>query len=906
MHAWETTVFYLSHHPRWFESPLRRVPDDRHLTVHRELVPDDWTVWRRGYWLICEPPGHDPTPQGWKLHVSATSHTSADVLRRVLPVLRDAGARFKYLMDPAAVRESNSKTFSRGSSGKFVTVYPVDDAQFRALAADLADALADVDGPYVLTDRRCPGSRSVYYRYGGFISLFRRLPRGNNTLLMRTPDGDLVPDVRLPYWSPPEWATDPFPDPDEPVGDGTSLADGRFTVTEAISFSNRGGVYRAIDAVTGADVILREARPMVEVGREGRDAIDVLRNEYEILRALEPTGLFVTPLAFFHEWEHAFLAEEFVDGTHLGRFTIVQNPLYDLDLTADRLGSYYERMRHVWCQIADAVAAAHERGVVLGDLSPTNVMVADDDTVRCIDLESAEFDGAAQGAGLTTPGMANRRTRDSGTADRRNDYYALGALMLCSVLACHQTAAVDHGIAGRLLDRLAADLGLPEDLVTLINDLRADDDDAVPDPHLLRKRLDGLPLDGTWTRPVPLAAPAAPAENGTRVRAVIDGVCRYIDATADLGRGDRLFPADLTVFETNPLSVAFGAYGVFHTLRQIRGDVDPFHRAWALQRSTSHTAMPPGLYYGQAGVAWVLSTIDRPELGAAVLRSARGHPLRLAGTGVLAGCAGYGLACLRLWRDTGLDEFLDDAREIGEHLAATAVREERGGRGERDGSGVHWVDDQGRTPVGYGSGGSGVAMFLLGLHAATGDTGTLRLGRDALDFDLSRAHRHPHGLVTFPAFAPDGDGSVAVQRHYWDEGTAGVLTTLLRYHHVTGDPVLRRWIDDLLPDVCRSYTAFPQLFHGAAGIGNAVLDAYEFLGDEHLLHQAWRTAEGILPFAVERREGITFPGEQTLRESADYATGSAGIALFLHRLLHARPGQRSNTNFVVDDLLETA
>ncbi len=60
VHAWETTVFYLSHHPRWFESPLRRVPDDRHLTVHRELVPDDWKVWRRGYWLICEPPGHDP------------------------------------------------------------------------------------------------------------------------------------------------------------------------------------------------------------------------------------------------------------------------------------------------------------------------------------------------------------------------------------------------------------------------------------------------------------------------------------------------------------------------------------------------------------------------------------------------------------------------------------------------------------------------------------------------------------------------------------------------------------------------------------------------------------------------------------------------------------------------------
>jgi hypothetical protein len=142
-----------------------------------------------------------------------------------------------------------------------------------------------------------------------------------------------------------------------------------------------------------------------------------------------------------------------------------------------------------------------------------------------------------------------------------------------------------------------------------------------------------------------------------------------------------------------------------------------------------------------------------------------------------------------------------------------------------------------------------------------------------------------------------------VRRQYWDRGTAGVLTTVLRYHAVTGDPVLRAWIDDLLRDARRKYVVFPQLFHGLSGIGNVLLDAFEFLGDEALLEEARRTAAGVLCFAVRRPEGVTFPGEQTVRESADFATGSAGVGLFLHRLLHARPGGRTNFNFVLDDLL---
>jgi hypothetical protein len=73
---------------------------------------------------------------------------------------------------------------------------------------------------------------------------------------------------------------------------------------------------------------------------------------------------------------------------------------------------------------------------------------------------------------------------------------------------------------------------------------------------------------------------------------------------------------------------------------------------------------------------------------------------------------------------------------------------------------------------------------------------------------------------------------------------------------------------------------------------------YDLSGERRFLESADKVAEGIMHFRVQR-DGTAFPGELLSRLCCDYGTGSAGIALFLNRLL----GRQKN-DFMLDELFE--
>src|SRR5207253_11079585 len=119
-----------------------------------------------------------------------------------------------------------------------------------------------------------------------------------------------------------------------------------------------------------------------------------------------------------------------------------------------------------------AVAAAHDRGILLGDLSFGNVMVVEDGTrVQLIDLEAAVREGVDDELGIYTIGLASPETIATSRYDRANDLHALGSLMLGSIMVVNNAVGFHRPALERFLNALGTDLGLPAELIDLIGDL---------------------------------------------------------------------------------------------------------------------------------------------------------------------------------------------------------------------------------------------------------------------------------------------------------------------------------------------------------------------------------------------------------------------------------------------------
>src|SRR6185503_3297780 len=61
-----------------------------------ECGADDWTVTEDDFWCRVNPPDRPERIQGWKLHVSATPLSAAEVLHRAATVLIGQRCPFKF------------------------------------------------------------------------------------------------------------------------------------------------------------------------------------------------------------------------------------------------------------------------------------------------------------------------------------------------------------------------------------------------------------------------------------------------------------------------------------------------------------------------------------------------------------------------------------------------------------------------------------------------------------------------------------------------------------------------------------------------------------------------------------------------------------------------------------------
>ena len=814
--------------------------------------------------------------QGWKIHVSATRRNVRHVAAVVMDHLLMRGTDFKIALDANVFELFNSKAMSRGGSGKFITVYPTDEDDFRTVIAELADVLGDAEGAYVLSDLRYRDSKALYFRYGQLLDTHTVDAMGRNVPFIAGPDGP-VSDERQPAFVQPAWVPWPFddwkPDADQ---DDPGLLGGRFRVTDALQFSNTGGVYLAEDVADGDRVVvLKEARPHTNPNLDlDYDAVDVLAREWAFLRRLADTGRFPAPIATFQEWEHHFIAEEHIDGTDIRVVLLDHNPLLQPRFDAAQSRHFLRVFLAVFRGLAQAIADAHRREVVLGDLTATNLLI-DPDTfaVRVIDLEACRLAESAASephlqtsVELYTMGFSHSR-RVGGASTPEGDLYSVATIMAYLIFPIAAMSYLRDDVFDLYrvyLDRLGWPVRIHE-LITGLAQARislADVLDALRHEEDLVGHVE-LP-------PHPAAAP--PAARCTEVAA---GLAGFVTATADLDRAT-LFPVDPFAHLTNPLSLGFGATGVLWALNASGIQVEAEWRQWLGERlaNLDEAEYPAGLMSGLAGIAWASDDLGLHHPARELLAKANLRVPHEDDYTFYYGLAGLGMTNLHFHLRHRTADDLAAARRCAEVLADTA---------QRDGRRVYWMNafatEKPFTGLGFGQ--SGVALFLLRMYQVTGEEHYLALGRQALTGEMDNAVPWDVDSVTF-----EHEGT---RVPYVEVGAAGVAKVLLRY----GDVDTAR---TLLRGMAVEHTAMPAYAFGTSGIADAMLDAAEILGEPAYRDTALRQLEYVRKvflfepperFGVPRVNGVrplAMPGEGLLRCSCDLLTGSAGVLRVFHRV----------------------
>ncbi len=193
--------------------------------------------------------------------------------------------------------------------------------------------------------------------------------------------------------------------------------DDRFELEQQIGSGGMAEVFRARDAVSGSPVAIK----IIAGERNHRTAR--FAREIAVLAGLSHPGIVryvshgVTPES------RLFLAMEWLDGETLdARLHRGPLPAHEAVTLATRA--------------AEALGAAHARGVVHRDLKPSNLFLPDGriDQVKLLDFGIARREGRTQltrtGTLIGTPGyMAPEQVRTSGQVDARADVFALGCVL---------------------------------------------------------------------------------------------------------------------------------------------------------------------------------------------------------------------------------------------------------------------------------------------------------------------------------------------------------------------------------------------------------------------------------------------------------------------------------------------
>ncbi|MFG3253087.1 class IV lanthionine synthetase LanL [Streptomyces sp. NPDC048172] len=834
-------------------------------------------------WVTVVPTGVPLAEHGWKLHVSTRAATFPQLLETVVPVLLAERVHFKVARSSAVLARLNQGQDQPAAVGKAVTVYP-DPGQVRELGLSLAALLRGHEGPPILSDRRVAPDAPVHYRYGPFAARWRPGPRGSLALRVAGPGGELFDGAATMEYRRPSWATDPFTGEsgsgETGTGDG---ADGtpapevlgeRYRVTRGIYQAAHGNVFRAVDTGTGRDVVVKQARAFVGEAAEGNDSRTRIRNERRVLEAARGTEGIPEFLDHFAHGDDEFLVTNDAGSRNL----LVHVRLHGSFMPPRHTprGTPPPEFRALMTDVARTLTALHDKGVVMRDVTPRNIVLGEDRAVL-IDFGIAALDGIHLPGG--TAGFAPARQLRDEPPLPDDDCFALGTTLFYAATGMLPPLGVTvPGLAReRMLQALTALHGDRQAAFTaLLADLLSDE------PGTARAALRALAAGDRFTgpQPAPVRIPlpgettdVRPAELAERaLETLLGAVEEYQLATPP----NAISSVDASVYTG---SAGIGLELLHHRHKAGVPELLPRLAAHAVAASR-RIELAPGLYTGATGIG----------LFCALLRDAgyEAPPPREAadpepGDDIMSGAAGIGLGHLHLADlagargddRTGSAAHLDAARACAEpFLDPGAVGELRMTVSADSGL----PETAGVDPAfGYAHGAAGIVDFLLALAVRTGD--------EPIAHATLRHAKALAGRAAKLTAASEGPSAVPISAS-WCQGLAGASRTLHRAGRHFDDPELitsaraaafacAAWVPRMenLAQCC-----------GAVGVGTALLEIGHAEGDARLWEAALDVAQHLLIRSPEPDEAPAFIALDRQDAPLSWGMGVAGVLTFLRRL----------------------
>ncbi|WP_459209601.1 class III lanthionine synthetase LanKC [Aquimarina rhabdastrellae] len=854
---------FLFNHPLYYTSlGDYQIQDTSYHNIVATTLPEDWNFKRRAVWYVAQPKANTLIPHGFKIHISLLSKLVPQALPKIVEILISHRVAFKMLVDPVIHDYFNGQACSKVSSGKFITIYPPSTAAFKTLLHDLHQVTATFYGPYILSDKPYADSKCLFYRYGSFIGTTKKDVQGD-----READyfdtAQTIKDTRTPYFQLPEGIADPF---ETAVNyPETSLLHNRYEVTEAVSdHSNKGGVYLAIDTHTQEKVIIKEARPFINENRKGqKDTIKGLLHEEHILNRLSQTKVVPRVIDSFYEWEHRFLVLEFIEYYNLSSYAdwekhniIIKGYATDRDIT-----TFCNRYLTLLQNIIATVEKIHQKGIVIGDLAPQNILYHKDDlSVKLIDFEGT-YDTVEDQfyTQITTRGFTvNTNTKPQFS----NDWKAVSFIAIHLLLPICHIFALNPEAKDRYLTSLIEAHRLPKELLRLISLL-------AKDIYQAKIFIRQLQTEGFTIPQKAIQIPLLSTLLTSTVKGIQDHILTFIQQP----HPTTFFPVNYRAYTANSLCVAYGISGIAHFLNATSSNINTTIAQTLLQQlsSTDLKQYPPGLFIGTAGIAQTLFSLGHTAKAKEAMDWAYTSPLRNQSADIFNGAAGWGLTSLFFYHQTKNSFYLQKAQE-----AATIIKQHLC----TDKEGIYLKNTDGEQYSGLLHGNSGLALFYLRLFETTQDQKDLTLAKQLLDYEYQKAEYIENRLAWRKSYRGK------VKYPYMRLGSVGIGMVSIRFYEVLNDKKYLDWSEKIVHAIQGKYCLLPGLFIGMTGQGEFLLDMYRITANSSYLKEAHAIADRILLYRYNALTGIAFPGEELARLCTDYGTGSSGIGLFLHRLVH--------------------